>query len=388
MTATGNDSTSGGTEPEKAAATRRRLRVVHLHSTLGIFGAERWTLALLKNLDPQSYEAAVVTFGTKQGADAFYNRLLADGHKALHLPFPGRLNPAVIRELRKLLLQDRVDILHTHGFKADVTGYFATRFTPVRLVSTIHGWSADEGRLIGCYEAVSRFFLKRFDCVYPLSPALYRGLEQHGFDTRRLRLVLNSVDLQGLHFGINRRDPQDPFEVLFVGRIYRPKGIFDLVQAFAMARLPASSRLTIVGDGEDAAELAGFVRQLGIADRVILAGTSSTVPDHLASSHALVLPSHAEGIPRVIMEAFAAGTPVAGTDIPGIRQLVTDGVSGLLSPVGDPARLARSMEQLCENPDLAGRMAMEARTVIEENYSAARMASDFDREYRLLCAPE
>jgi len=155
-----------------------------------------------------------------------------------------------------------------------------------------------------------------------------------------------------------------------------------------MARLPASSRLTVVGDGEDTGELAGFIRELGIADRVVLAGNSSTVPDYLASSHALVLPSHAEGIPRVIMEAFAAGTPVAGTDIPGIRQLVRDRVTGLLSPVGDPARLAHSMEQLCENPDLAERMAMEARAMIEENYSAARMASDFDREYRLLCALE
>jgi len=388
MTEPGNNAVSRATGPGNAAAAGRKIRVIHLHSTLGIFGAERWTLALLKNLDPQAYEVTVVTFGTKPGADAFHNRLLADGYRTIHLPFPGRLNPAVIRELHKLLLRDRVDILHTHGFKADVTGYFATRFTPVRLASTIHGWSADESRLIGCYEAVSRFFLKQFDCVYPLSPALHQGLVQHGFEPGRLRLVLNSVDLQGLHFRSNRRDPQDPFEALFVGRIYRPKGVFELVQAFAMARLPAASRLTIVGDGEDAAELAGIVRELGLADRVILAGNSSTVPDHLASSHALVLPSHAEGIPRVIMEAFAAGTPVAGTDIPGIRQLVTDGVTGLLSPVGDPARLARSMEQLCENPDLAERMAREARAVIEKNYSAARMAGDFEREYRLLCAAE
>jgi len=388
MTEPGNNAVSRDPAPGTATAARRKIRVIHLHSTLGIFGAERWTLALLRNIDPRSYETAVVTFGTKKGADAFYNRLTADGYKAIHLPFPGRLNPRVIRELRNLLQRERVDILHTHGFKADVTGYFATRFTPVRLASTIHGWSADESRLIGCYEAVSRFFLKQFDCVYPLSPALHKGLVQHGFEPGRLRLVLNSVDLQGLHFRINRRKPQDPFEVLFVGRVYRPKGVFDLVQAFAMARLPASSRLTVVGDGEDTGELAGFIRELGIADRVVLAGNSSTVPDYLASSHALVLPSHAEGIPRVIMEAFAAGTPVAGTDIPGIRQLVRDRVTGLLSPVGDPARLAHSMEQLCENPDLAERMAMEARAMIEENYSAARMASDFDREYRLLCALE
>jgi len=373
-----------GTGAEKAGD--RRIRVIHLHSTLGVYGAERWTLALLKHIDRGKVDLGVASIGVKEGADAFYRQLITEGFSAFHIALPGKLNPRAILKLRDIMRREKTDILHTHGFKADVLGYMATRGTAVRLASTIHGWSADESRLIRFYEAVSRAFLKRFDCVYPLSPALLQTLRQRGFDPLRLRLVLNSVDLSGLDFRINPRSAMDPFSVLFVGRIYRPKGVFDLVKAFSLAKLPASSNLNIVGDGEDVGELGTFIGDLGIADKVTLAGATSSVPEYLADSHVLVLPSYAEGIPRVVMEAFAAGTPVVGTDIPGIRQLVENDVTGLLAPVGDTGRLARAIERLCNNPELARLMAENARLVVEKSYSAKRMAQDFETEYRRLCS--
>jgi glycosyltransferase involved in cell wall biosynthesis len=358
---------------------------MHLHSTLGVYGAERWTLALLKHLDQKKFEPFVVSIGTKHGADSFYRLLTAEGFAAYHIPVPGKLNPRAILKLRRFMMQQDIDILHTHGFKADVLGYLSTRGLSIRLVSTIHGWSADESFLIRVYEAISRAFLKRFDRVYPLSPALQQHLRQHGFDPHKLHLILNSVDLSGLDFKFNPRRPEDLFSILFVGRIYRPKGVYDLVQAFGIAKLAAPSRLVIVGDGEERAGLEELVHRLGIEDRVTLVGEVSSITRFLAESHALVLPSYAEGIPRVIMEAFAAGVPVIGTAIPGIKQLIEDKVSGLLVPVGKPDLLARTLERLCDNPGLAQRMAGNARQVVTETYSAGRMAHDLQKEYRRLC---
>ena len=372
--------------PKQEQAQCRKLRVIHLHSTLGVYGAERWTLALLKHIDQNKLELSVVSIGVKKGADSFYQQLVAEGFSAFHIALPGKLNPRAILKLRKIMRREKTDILHTHGFKADVLGYIATRGIPVRLVSTIHGWSADEGYLIRFYEAVSRAFLKRFDCIYPLSPALLETLQQRGFDPVRLRLVLNSVDLSGQAFNFNPRTSTDPFSVLFVGRIYRPKGVFDLVQAFSLARFPVTAHLNIVGDGEDREELETFIAALGIGDKVTLVGTSPAVSAYLSDSHALVLPSYAEGIPRVVMEAFAAGTPVVGTDIPGIRQLVEDTVTGLLAPVADTARLAQAMENVCNHPDQARLMAENARLLVEKSFSAERMAQDFETEYRRLCS--
>jgi glycosyltransferase involved in cell wall biosynthesis len=369
--------------PESEA---RRIRVTHLHSTLGIYGAERWTLALLKHIDRKFFHLGVVSIGVKEGADAFYRQLITDGFSAAHISLPGKLNPRIILKLRNMLRLEETDILHTHGFKADVLGYMATRGTPVKLVSTIHGWSADESLLIRTYEALSRAFLKHFDYVYPLSPALLQNLQQQGFKPHRLRLILNSVDLSGLDFKFNPRKPMDPLLVLFVGRIYRPKGVFDLVKAFSLAQLPVASHLHIVGDGEDADELEIFIRELGISNKVTLEGTSSSVNEYLADCHILVLPSYAEGIPRVVMEAFAAGVPVIGSDIPGIRQLVEDRVTGLLAPTGNIEGIARAIERLCNDPETAQRMAENARLKVESTYSANRMAQDFQKEYCRLCS--
>ena len=277
-------------------------------------------------------------------------------------------------------------LFRSHGFKADVLGYLSTRALPLRLVSTIHGWSADEGTRIKMYEAISRIFLKRFDRIFPLSPALLDQLIRSRFNPLKLQLILNAVDLSGFDFHFNVRKSLDPFSLLFAGRLCRPKGIFDLLLALAKIQTLAPVKLTIVGDGPDRVELEALSKTLGIEDKVTFVGAVASIAPLLRESHGLVLPSYSEGIPRVVMEAFAAGVPVIGTAIPGIRQLVEEEKTGLLVSVGDPGSLAQALRQLCERPDLAQQMAKNARRVVIEKYSASRMAQDFQREYRRLCS--
>jgi glycosyltransferase involved in cell wall biosynthesis len=371
---------------ERDTSDNHRYRVAHLHSTLGVYGAERWTYALLKHLDRQQFESIVISVGTKTGADSFYRLMTAEGFSAFHIAIPGKLNPRAVLELRRLLVRQGIDILHTHGFKADVLGYLATRALPIRLVSTIHGWTAEEGVRIKVYEAISRTFLRRFDRVYPLSPALLEHLTQRKFDPLKLQLILNAVDLSAFDFHFSARQAVDPFSVLFVGRLCRPKGVFDLLEAFAKVQTVAPVKLSVVGDGPDRMELEALSRTLGVADKIRFIGAVESIAPLLKESHALVLPSYSEGIPRVVMEAFAAGVPVIGTAIPGIKQLVEEGLTGLMVPVGDPKSLAEALRQLCERPDLAQWMASNARQVVTEKYSASRMAEDFQREYGRLCS--
>lgn len=364
---------------------QRSYRIVHLHSTLGVYGAERWTLALLKHLDQGEFEQIVVTIGTKPGADSFYQMVTAEGFEAFHISVPGKLNPRAILDLRRLVVQEKVDILHTHGFKADVLGFLASRGLPLGLVSTIHGWSADESLRIRAYEAIGRQFLKHFDRIYPLSPALLEQLERSNFNLRKLRLILNAVDLTPFEFNFNTRHIGDPFSMLFVGRLCRPKGIFELIHAFAEAKFETPTQLSIVGDGPDRAELEQLCRSLMLSEKVKFIGTAPSIGPFLKTSNVLVLPSHSEGIPRVVMEAFAAGVPVVGTAIPGIKQLVKDEITGLLVPVRDPKALALALERLANDPHLGRDMALRARQVVIEKYSAHRMANDFGKEYRQLC---
>lgn len=365
-----------------------RLRIAHLHSSLGIYGAERWTHALVKHLDDQEFESVIITIGAKPGADAFYHFVRKDGISAIHLPLDGRISIEGLKLLRSHIAELRIDVLHTHGFKADVLGFLATRNMNLKLVSTIHGWTPSEGRVIRAYEAISRIFLKRFDKLYPLSPKLLHQLQQQKFVPSKLQLILNGVDLTPFEINSCVRKKDEPIKFLFAGRICRPKGVFELMHAFVGANFSTPATLTIAGDGPDRSALESLAQALGVANRVRFLGTVESIAPYLKTSDVLVLPSHSEGIPRVVMEAFAAGVPVIGTAIAGIQELVEHEVTGFLVPVGDSLALARALERIIAMPELVKSMVTNAHQVVTTKYSASRMANDFRQEYRHLCSLE
>lgn len=168
-----------------------------------------------------------------------------------------------------------------------------------------------------------------------------------------------------------------------VGRMSAQKGQLVLLDAFArtLADLP-EARLVIVGDGELRSLVERRIAELGIGDRVELTGSVSEaeVRRRLRAAHALVLPSSAEGLPMVIMEAFAMGTPVISTYIAGIPELIEDGRSGVLVPAGRADLLAAAMTRIARTPaDERGAMAAAGRAAVVERHSTEREGAVLER---------
>jgi glycosyltransferase involved in cell wall biosynthesis len=278
-----------------------------------------------------------------------------------------------------------VDILHTHGFKSDILGYFATRGLGVGLVTTPHGWCDHESFRIRAYETVGRVFLRGFDRIYPLSDHQSTMLAPYhlGAKVRRIRNAVDIVAFDAIHRdrGPTRRDT-----LLFVGRLAREKGLLDLLEAASMIVADRQFEITIVGEGPAAEEAEALTQRLGISERVRFMGFQEDVRPFLARAALLALPSYSEGIPRVVMEAFAAGVPVVGTRIPGLEELVQSGQTGLLVPLGDVAALAGALTSLLTNDALARSLADQARLVIERDYSPRRLAAELRQEYEALAS--
>ncbi len=169
--------------------------------------------------------------------------------------------------------------------------------------------------------------------------------------------------------------------LLFVGRLAAVKGVPVLLDAFRAARERRPDlTLTLIGDGPDrpalevaAADLGGVVTFLGYRNQ-------SGVADALAEADALVLPSFAEGVPVVLMEAMAAGRPVVATQVGGVGELVTDGVDGRVVPPGDAVALADAILGVLEN---AVAMGVRGRETVAAGFDAHREAA---RLGILLCA--
>jgi glycosyltransferase involved in cell wall biosynthesis len=135
--------------------------------------------------------------------------------------------------------------------------------------------------------------------------------------------------------------------------------------------------LTIVGDGPDRGMLENLARSCGLSECIEFAGRRSRaeVVALLEQSDVFVLPSFAEGVPVVLMEALAAGVPVVATRIAGVPELVEHGANGLLAPPGDSSTLARHIGTLLNDPDLRDRLGRRGRSTVQEHFDVEREAA-------------
>ena len=160
-------------------------------------------------------------------------------------------------------------------------------------------------------------------------------------------------------------------ELLFVGRLAPVKGLRVLLQAFAAARgTHPGLRLTIVGDGEDRTHLERLAQPLGEAVRFTGYLSQAEVAGALAGADAFVLPSFAEGLPVVLMEALAAGKPAIAPRVAGVAELIEDGCTGYLFHAGDVAGLTAALERLAADPDAGRALGAAGQAVVAADFDA------------------
>jgi len=169
--------------------------------------------------------------------------------------------------------------------------------------------------------------------------------------------------------------PKGPRRLVAIGRLVEQKGQLALIRA--MADVQADVHLTLIGDGDMRTKIEALIARHGLAARVTLTGwvDEARIKAELANAHALVMPSFAEGLPMVVMEAMAAARPVIATYIAGTPELVRDGQTGWLVPAGDVAALTQSIETLAKTP-LASltRMGQTGRARVLDRHDVAQEA--------------
>jgi glycosyltransferase involved in cell wall biosynthesis len=355
---------------------------------MGLYGAERWILALVKHLDRARVESIVGAIKDDPSLDVplcLEARKL--GFRTKVFEAHGRFNWGAVREVRRFLRSEAVQVLHTHQYKQDLIGLLAAAGTGCRVVSTPHGWSTHADWKLRSYEWLDRRVFRFCDAVVPLSRELRDELSgRYGVDGR-LRLIENGVDLTEIDEAsepapeTKRWKEGGAFVVGYVGQLIPRKGLDVLLRAVRM--LPARSvRVAVVGSGEQEGELRALAAELGLGDAVSFLGFRDDRLAWLRGFDAFVLPSLLEGIPRCLMEAMAAGVPAVASDIPGCRDLVKSGETGLLFPLGDVRSLGTHLDTLRRDPELRHRLGAAGREKVRARHSAARMAQEYEALFR------
>ncbi|MCZ6651538.1 MAG: glycosyltransferase [Planctomycetota bacterium] len=207
-----------------------------------------------------------------------------------------------------------------------------------------------------------------------------------GLPESRLMLVRGGVDLERFdqakpirksELGAKDRDSL----LAWVGRLDSIKGLDDLLRALAIIRQRFASHLVLVGDGPERSRLEQLITELDLADRVSLVGVRDDVPEILKACDVFVFPSHAEGMPNALLEAMAAGCAIVCTDVPGNRDLITDGRTGLTVPVMAPDALAEAVMKLLASRDLTNRLGAAASTLAKESFDSKLVTARYLKIY-------
>jgi glycosyltransferase involved in cell wall biosynthesis len=355
------------------------VRVAHVIGSTGLYGAERGVLALMRHFPASRVQATLVNLTDRPGAPSPLVRAARDrGLDALDFRTGGRFNPAGALRLARFARTRGYQILHAHGYKADALALLAARRAGIRVVSTPHGFSRDAGRVLAAYEAFDRWLLRFVECVYPLSEELRDQLRHSGVPERKLKLVLNGLDIDEVDQAVPtlvRREGQTV--IGYLGRLIRSKNIECLIDAFSrVATCRGEVRLVIAGSGPLAEELQALASRRGVGERVEFTGYRTDGLGVLKAFDLFAFPSLQEATPRCVMEAMAARVPVLASDIPGNRVLIEDGDSGRLVAPGDPERLATALLAMLEETERTKAMVERARARVERLFSARRMAED------------
>jgi glycosyltransferase involved in cell wall biosynthesis len=177
--------------------------------------------------------------------------------------------------------------------------------------------------------------------------------------------------------------PEQALVALFVGRLTCDKGIPELIQAYTQLSDPFPElRLLLVGCFENGDPLPVDTRKsMETHPRVIFAGSAQDTVPYYAMADVVILPSHREGLPNVILEAQAAGKPVVGAAATGIVDVVEDGETGLLFPIGDVRALAEAVEKLLSDKGLAAKLGLAGQEQVRRNFRQEQIWQALHREY-------
>jgi glycosyltransferase involved in cell wall biosynthesis len=379
---------------------RPALRVLHVVGAADRGGAETVVLRILQHLDPDRVSSSVVTLRAGPVVDEL-TRVTAMRPQEIQAPrFRHPLRALrTVRRLAAIVRREQPALVHCHGTAAQIYGGAAARRAGVEHVYHVHDMAAPTWSSQGLLERLAR--ANRPALMIAVSEAVAETVD---VSRRRVRVVPNGLTITAAERAHAEADagrvrsmsgwPDDCPLIVWCGRLQRWKGPDVLLRAAArVAAEEPSARFLIVG-GElfdlergFAEALRQLAASLGLRDAVRFTGHQADPLPYLSAADIVVHSSiRPEPFGLVIVEAMALGRPVIAADAGGPREIVVNGVTGLLSPAGNTEALADRMLSLLRDPVQRTALGAAARARAESEFSVERMTADLHAIYDQVAA--
>lgn len=360
-------------------------RVLHVVQSLGTGGLENGVVNLANRLDHRRFVIDILCLRfvgelrqrLTNGTEVFFEERTAD---SIALS---------IQAIRRLCRQRRYEIVHTHGWATLLPGFVGSRLAGrARVINSEHGtFFTDTARR----RLLQRALFRLVDGNSTVSASLRSEMQRSfGLPGSSVTTIINGVDVDRFRPDAARRLQArrklgiGEDDVLFgtVGRLVPVKDYLTLVRAFgtAVRRCP-NAALLIVGDGPDADTLRAAADDLCGGHRIAFVGNRDDVPSLMNAMDVFCLTSLREGLSNTLLESHACGLPAIATDTGGNPEVVQQGMTGFLFPVGAQNELAELMVRLANEKVLRERFGEAARQRAVSEFSIARMVREYEAMY-------
>jgi len=357
------------------------MRILHVITTLDTGGAERLMVDLLPLLKDKGNQVELLLFNGvitpfKQELEQKGVTIYELTNKTGNVRHTEVYDPMNIYRLHRFIKD--FDIIHTHNTACQLYVPIARTIfkSNVKLVTTEHN-TTNRRRSTSLFKPIDKWMYHQYSSVICIGDSTSDNLKQYLGSDCHTCVIYNGVDTHKFIHPIRDISERSNYTITMVAGFRPQKDQDTLIRA--IKHLPSNYRLRLVGEGEREAYLKKMCHELNLDDRISFMGARMDVPQILEQSDVVVLSSHWEGLSLSSIEGMASGRPFVASDVDGLRDIVRG--AGMLFPHGDDLVLARSIQELCENPELYRNVAMACQERAKD-YDISIMADRYNQLYK------
>lgn len=378
-------------------------RVAYILTPITFGGSEKVSLNFLKNVNREKYQIHPILLTRPWEEEPYFAKELQKHRYSYEcVPVAVRRKGDPLRVLRvakriySILKSDSFDLVHTHGYFADICGLPTARLLGIPGISTCHGFISND-RNLKFYNTLDKIALRLCKKIIAVSDVIRDDLLHVGLDGARIVVMKNAVgndfeekDFQ--RFRLEKRSAlsidADDFVIGFVGRLSEEKGAKYLIEAASeMKSRDMRFKIIIVGDGPERERLSNMIEEMRLGENVFFTGFQKNGEEWFPAFDVFVLPSLTEGTPMALLEAMSMGIPVIASDVGGVPDVIEDGVNGFLVKPKNVSMLASRIDVVMRNKSLREVIVRNGLKTIKKDFDIHNWCRELEKQYQLILHP-
>ncbi len=371
----------------------KKIKIIFFLHNLGFGGTEKSTSRLIRNLDRKKFEIILLLrklksphFLNELPTDILIEDLNTDNFILAILKLIKYLKKEKPNIFVSALPRENLITLMSMVFYKSKTKFIITERSTVSALSKNATYKFSHKFIFRfILPILMKIFYKKADSIVCVSKGVADDLYKIIGKLPSIRIIYNPVINNNVLelakeplIDSNIKNSSLP-NIVAVGRLTKAKDYPTMLKAFSIVLKETPANLIIIGDGEERSKVENIIKELNISNNVFLLGFQKNPLKYMTKADIFILSSRLEGFPNVLVEAMACGVPVVSTDCQsGPNEIIEDGKSGLLVPVGDEKAISEAIIKLLENPDLRNKFSEEGKKRAQY-FSVEKSVKDFEK---------